>query len=330
MKKNTLFKKALSLILALLVLIPAFTLFALATPPTEAPKEWKLSEDSSSITDGEKTYEIVAFPTGYYVDMYSVYEYSNTVELSTQENAWVLSPSSESGLIIAESYFQTLIFADEEAKAELKKFLAGEMGTYRIEETTPGQQDLVSVIASSDAKALEALRDGGIKLDVTTLTETPRYHITAHDSTDSIATVRGDVFRIDGKLYFVNYSLLPNSAFDADGNLSFRSGEIEAFPIGDELSAKLEGALKSLSYKRVDRSYEDAPKESPIESDVAVVLFWIFFAIIGFILPAAPIAMGIVFARSEKRGKMKEWYILTAIGALWVILSIAFVLIAVL
>lgn len=73
-----------------------------------------------------------------------------------------------------------------------------------------------------------------------------------------------------------------------------------------------------------DEYYDDMEYE-PIygESITFEWLFWIFFGLIGFLVPAVLIAGGLILPRIKKFGEKKYWYILTATGGVWLLLGIA-------
>ncbi|MBQ8408332.1 MAG: hypothetical protein IJY39_05650 [Clostridia bacterium] len=61
--------------------------------------------------------------------------------------------------------------------------------------------------------------------------------------------------------------------------------------------------------------------ENPYYDTAYAVLFWITFILLCFVAPIPFLIVGIVFARSEKRGYPKYWYILSLIAALWLLVS---------
>ncbi|MCI5887109.1 MAG: hypothetical protein MRZ53_04885, partial [Oscillospiraceae bacterium] len=66
--------------------------------------------------------------------------------------------------------------------------------------------------------------------------------------------------------------------------------------------------------------YDEIPWEENNES--AVPVFWVFYVLNGFLVPVAPLVVGLVMAHSDKHGRQKRWYILSGIAGVWILLSV--------
>lgn len=69
-----------------------------------------------------------------------------------------------------------------------------------------------------------------------------------------------------------------------------------------------------------DEDYDEIPWEGNNES--AVPVFWVFYVLNGFLVPVAPLVVGLVMAHSDKHGRQKRWYILSGIAGVWILLSV--------
>ena len=56
---------------------------------------------------------------------------------------------------------------------------------------------------------------------------------------------------------------------------------------------------------------------------MAITSFWIIFVVLGYLVPIAPLVIGLVFARSKKMSHPKRWYIVAGMAVLWMVLAVA-------
>jgi hypothetical protein len=50
-----------------------------------------------------------------------------------------------------------------------------------------------------------------------------------------------------------------------------------------------------------------------------LVIFWIFFVLVGYIMPLAPLLVGLLLPQSAKRHRLKRWYALAVFAGLWLL-----------
>ena len=50
-----------------------------------------------------------------------------------------------------------------------------------------------------------------------------------------------------------------------------------------------------------------------------MVSFWIFFSLLGFVVPAALLAVSLILPRSEKLGYPRYWYTVSVISEIWLL-----------
>lgn len=94
-----------------------------------------------------------------------------------------------------------------------------------------------------------------------------------------------------------------SAAQNQDGNMPTGDGGYPARPGRDETPQD--------GYDTFYASYE--------YYDVSA--FWVFYVLNGFLLPIAPLVVGVVTAHSAKRGKPRRWYILSALAGAWMLLA---------
>ena len=58
--------------------------------------------------------------------------------------------------------------------------------------------------------------------------------------------------------------------------------------------------------------------------------FWFCFILIGFIFPIPFLVLGLVFPRSQAMGYPKYWYVLSIIAGIWMLVSVALLVLLVL
>ena len=114
---------------------------------------------------------------------------------------------------------------------------------------------------------------------------------------------------------FIDYTLLDNTHFDANGDFSYRSGTVTVSILRSDADANVKSAVESFEY--VDFSFE---YEDEIDfSGFSVGFFWVMFIIIGFLLPIAPLLVGLLLPQSAKRTYPKRWYTLAVFAIIWMI-----------
>ena len=53
-----------------------------------------------------------------------------------------------------------------------------------------------------------------------------------------------------------------------------------------------------------------------------MVSFWIFYSLLGFVLPTALLTVSLILPRSEKLGYPRYWYSVAIISELWILTAI--------
>ena len=104
---------------------------------------------------------------------------------------------------------------------------------YRVSDLTP---DTIA--------RLNSLSEGR-KIEVMCLSGNVEYRILAYPENDILEYEYGARYYYDNDYYFINYSRLDNSYFDADGRFSYRSGSVEALLLDESAVAELETVTKN-------------------------------------------------------------------------------------
>lgn len=322
--KNDLFKRSAVLLIAVLMMLTyCMPVFADDVDDDEELVEWFLSEDGSILSGNGKEYQYLS-DTNFvgYLDVRNVYCFENDTWLGN-----VYSTSKDAEIVWIENYDSYYIYATTKGTQSLTRYVNGHDIIFRFEDKSGRQTDIVekNLIYALDNDA-DASFTSTYEVDVSELRDAARYEVIAFDSTHTLARVYGAVYFIVGNCYYVNYSRLDVNYFDADGNFSYNPGPkgrtVVLTQIFSSNKSAVSTALSSLADVEINYTYEQEYLPF-LPEELGVGAFWVSFSIIGFVAPIPFIVIGAVFANSKKRGRKKSWYILTAIGAAYLICAIA-------
>ena len=162
------------------------------------------------------------------------------------------------------------------------------------------------VLVQSEREAFETAESANIvtNIDVRTLKDNLFYDIIAYDASGVLSVKVGAVFKLGNDFYYVDYESLPNSAFDADGNLSYRRGEIDMERLdGNKLTLlnNIMGRQKRIenTYTHEEGLYVGEDEEDTIEDALPVVICVV--VLVGILLPLIPGAIYLFWILSAKR-----------------------------
>lgn len=348
MKKK--FKVLVSLILvavmSLALLVPTFAASVQPVQPSEdSLVNWTLSADGKILT-GDKDYYSIKLQQGYVVDILEVYHYHYTARMDG-ERLHFYTNYNDRNIVVAFSYAAEYYFVTESVKADLMEFF----DVAKVKEKASGfiaTQDGTYYYWFNDMiKILDAYSEANtINVSAVTLGQYDKTWIRAYDSTESIYTIVGCVYTDGGQTsYYVDYTKLPNNCFDADGNLSYRGGEVPVTPIakGSEVDAALNNALSEQNGSEPIYAtyYEKDQYVPPVNGGnssgsgvtldieavqiVGIIIFFIILVCIGLVLPVIPLVLGILLPRSKKLLKPRGWYTVAATSALWMLSAIVLI-----
>lgn len=291
--------------------------------------EWTVSDDGTTLSDGDKVYTLYDAPRMFYEDAAAIYRYANYVDiprlggtlLSTKINA--SAPGAE--IVWSTASDSVLLFATDKGAEGLDRFFAGE-GTVRVE---PYLGSGVSELADDTVDALRSFVPAEVvEWDVRDLRgKTNRCEAVLYDETDTFAYAIGCIYEIADEYWYLDYSSLSNMNFDADGNFSYRSGNVTIGKLDASLYADIESSFERERFRSTEYTWEDYEPNFGIDDNQPISVFWNSFAIIGFIIPAALAVLGAVLANRKKRGNPGYWYALTVICGVWIVFAMVLLMV---
>lgn len=331
----------------------AVILLSIILPVSAAKyKNFKISEDTRTLSDGETTYERIDLPEGYFTDSHYSYQYYYPVEMpnNSNMNGQLSAISKARNILSVELYFEqygelNLTYAEKTAKADLEKFFSGENELFRMRSNF--SKDYYAKIDKSLVERLDAYVNANPEkaetVDVSKLTQpvmtSASFTILSYSKDYVVAKEYGGIYKIGDSIdgwYYVNFGDLDNSYFNVDGYFSYRKGTITMTKLDSVLGLEL-GTLSAAQeymfttyeseYQYVDEELFDLGNYE--ESVAARVFFWIVFAFLGFVIPAVPMIFGLILPNSKKR-YTKKWYIVAAFSLLWIITAAVIMLILIL
>ena len=320
MKKRVL--KSLCIILTLLTLLCSFALTAHAAKPE---RTWTISEDLTIVSDGSNSYYLYTLPEEFEWNPLKSYYYYDTDTILVGEtgkklNVSIRTASLDTGIISLRSSGTVRVYATREATQALNAYFSADTHTNCF---LLDGSDSYAKIADSVVK-LFYVQFEPIDMEVTKLKNLPRYDMVTYDPSGSVCKTVGAIYRLnDQYLGYVDYTLLDNTHFDANGNFSYRSGNVTVSLLFDNAEVGAKSAVEAMESIDFEITYES---EADYES-VGPIVFWFFFILIGYALPLAPLLVGILLPQSARRGHQKRWYTLTVFAVLWILAATAILII---
>ncbi len=335
--KKTLIKRAASLLLALLLLIgsPGVTVSAEGEDDgrdrnSNGTVRWSISEDGMTLSDGLNDYRYYEgdYPFVVYAD--EIYCYSDDLYhplLSGYYTPYSRKDNDDVVWFYADDY---LVYATETG-AERLDALFSSPASYRI----TNDYGYIADLDKSRIESYEAARESGdrnVTYPVSALRNCSMYLLNAMDGNNCLGYVYGAIFDLDGLLFYLNYPSLDNSHFDAEGNLSFRQGELTLVQLSEDEIISLRSVIDSMEVYDYEFGIErqDGYQDSTDYQRLIVTLFWILYALLGFVAPIVFLIPALTMPKKKRYGKPKYWYLLAAFAAAWVILALAILLIMIL
>lgn len=327
-------KRIFCLLLSLLLLLSFATLGVSATaenPFDGAP--WTLSQNEKVLQRGEKSYE--AYPLyaadRLLCDSFLVFDqqelYSPVAgDVIYHYNIYV-DPNNEHFAFVLSYYYEDVpdrIFADEQGKAWLDAFAKREFSAYLLRDESGCLANIpLDVARNFDIESADTR-----VFDVTELASADCFEVLGTDASETLAHTHGAIYKVDAAYYYINYDALDNSYFDSDGNFSYRRGSVSASRLDADTVGELTGQLAP---HNPTYTYESDAAEFPaLSSQSALGLFLFCSLLLGFVLPAVPLVLGLIFALSKKTSHPKRWHLVWALAALWMVAALAILLLVLL
>lgn len=320
---------------ALLALAALLTLSLVACGDDGDHKQFTVDATGAVITDGTNTYTCHEIPVGFYrgpvLSEAAVCCYKNTVALFGS-SVTLYEPGGDSGILYAESYYSDLsgvYFATDAAEAELQAFFGGEYHNFALARGTNGNERILVSETQKNTVVTGYMTSPETRLfDVTTIDQNNCWFpLVAKDKTGTFSTDIGALLLVDNACYFIDFSTLDNSRFDANGYFSFRSGSVSGRKMAGNAAQVVNDLLTRFATDN-DRApiltegttLESIAAEAENEEQASMVLFWTLYIGAGFVLPGAGLAVGLIFATRQKP-HAHRWFIVVGIAGLWLLIS---------
>ena len=310
----------LSAILLVLMMLASFSVNVFAAGEFV---EWELSEDGGELRrDDGRVYYLLEDEIGVYQYVFKAYCFANEVPYGT-----IYATHSDSEIVWVEQMYENpRFYATEEGYKQFLELIEGRTEKFRF--NFDGYMD-TEILADGFITALDAYVGVGtaVTVDVKELRNTERYDVVATDESETFGLTHGAVYRAEGAYYYLNYAELPNNFFDADGNFSYRGGEVTLTLLDSTLESAVNAALETLMERDMENVWEDDSFDfGAVEyTETSMVVFWIFYALIGFILPLPILILGIVLANRRKY-RSKYWYVMVGMAGAWMLVSLILLL----
>lgn len=232
--------------------------------------------------------------------------------------------------VVAPGYKSMYILLDDHVYASEDQLLATAQGHTLLSSLGKGRVEYYQIHASDNYYAsigeglLAALRDAPAKNTVTytlfELKDLQCYEIFGmFYEADWFGYVEGYVFETADGLFYADARSLPDSAFGSNARLQPKTTEsITLIPLDEELTDSVYDRIANLQNHTV--SYDAEEDYIDIVYDPEQAMRGITMAtviILGIVCPIAPITLGLCLPHSKNLGYKKRWYLLTALGGVW-------------
>lgn len=320
--------KLFALVLVTLLTVSTLCLFVGASERF-AGVTWKVLDSRYQRISGDGViYERIELPAGCEkFPLAPMYQYANSPE--GYESSGSVFSTEEGGYLIGVSYYggETYYYCREDMLSETQAYLNGESGRYVLRTPTGDtwnfrETDIFYDLSTDAAEALLSYESAEeVSCDVTLLENLPKLELRLCDKSGMLITHLGTLYCFDDGAYgFVNYQKLDNSHFDADGYFSYRQGSVILSMLNPALTKEIVASTAEGYQLRSTYEYEVAYEDDYYENMEDA--FWVLIVFAGYLLPIAPLTVGLAFAHSKKMSHPKRWYVVAGLAALWLLLAV--------
>ena len=337
--KNILTKRIFAVIICLAMLMGALALPIAALDAVN----WSYSEDQDMITDGANKYfkykkagYLEINPKEKYVFSNGIQRHDDTLD-NTIVDYSINSHARETDVIWLEEKMyvdsHSFVYATKEGAQRLDKLITFEDCVYYLEDDSYRDVKLPEDIATQLTSFYRSTAHKKTTFEVANLKDAQHFIVYAYEHNLAFRRELGSIFYINGNMYFVEYDLLSNDHFTADGEFSFRSGEVKLAKLPTNLFSQLKNSyIDKLERYSVNYTFEEDELYEPSHDDdydeaSAKLAFGIFYSLICFITPLPLFILGLILPHPRKLGKKKYWYSLTAISGLYILIGIILLLV---
>ncbi len=322
-----LFALMLCLIMALSMMLSVSASDA-AEDQTEVEIEWEISEDQQTVRYGDKVYTRYALPYYDWFRPYHFYRYSQYVNtddpmVDSIGHPMVFEADGQEPLVyedmviifdVISVYSEYRVYVTEQGAEKLDAYTSGNYAQYEL---TYGTFE-GAVISEETVRAWNT-SDATDKAQAAQLGEMMSYKVIGYDSTLTFAHVIGQVFENNGTYLYVNYSMLDNSYFDANGDLSFRQGEVPVVQLDQASESIVTDAIGNMEYYSVNIEEEQS---DPLDATLSMILFLILASPFMYLFPILLLILGIVMRCIKKLPGRKRWNAVIIAAIVWLGLAI--------
>ena len=266
--------------------------------------------------------------------------------IAVLENGYVAdiySPLADKDIIYLDCYGTVYCYVRagcESEREDLLAFLGGEGSIFSIADQSDNREGALSR-TERDALCATPSAENIVTVDVSELKNLNSYEILSYDMYHVLNVTSGKIFRYGDSYILVDYARLDNSAFDADGNLSFRKGEIEAERLTGEKLTLFKTVLNRWGRIKNETHYEQGLYVGDINNDredeIARFTVGAFVFFFGVLVPAVPAIFVLVYTLTAKKralvlgesekARISAPMIVVGVGALiWLLAGIALLL----
>ena len=278
--------------------------------------DWILSNDQSSIIVGDKSYE----KYDGYLYPGDIFSPEATFVFDKEVYFTGLYKNNASDEILCYGYDSVNgLYVTEVGKKALDDFVEGKFSSYKL---LFYNGDSYADVSAKWIKELD-MTSVTEELNVRDLQHASIHYVSGYDATETVAHFIGAIYELNDSLYYINYDKLPNNYFNADGSFSYLKGTVKAFKLSGTQLDQMEQYVASME----DFQFEYENTSMEFNSDgLAKAYFIIITAIFGFILPIAPIALGVFRILTKKSKNPKRWSLVFTSCGLWLIIAISILL----
>ncbi len=302
-------KKLFIFLTVILLLVPILA---------NAQTEWSYNRDTDNINYGTEhfTREYLRLGDGLLPEHYNVYKVEDDGEVF-----YLHQRDDNYDLVVLSDYPSTVenfsVHLSVDGKKAYEKFLNGEFFSYMLFDES------ASYTAGFNGAYVKSLDDINPTMDmpVSSLQHYSHFDVAGIDETKSLYHIHGAIYDIYNNYYYINYDALDNSYFDANGNFSYRRGNVKLARVPENISRQIRSSVSNFTYKYNSYTTTYDAYNTANKSISEIALFVISTAILGYVLPLVPFILSLVFAQSKKAVYPKRWYLLTICSVLWMILA---------
>lgn len=328
--KNKLFKRILTALVALLMLFSLLSVSVLAADEEAAEEkravDWTLENDGDVLINEDERISYFYYDPGISLCLIpeNIYVYAENMGVGYYFPAEIESNLDFKEVVWLDDTYGYTFYATAAGREHMERFLQGEIGGIYLRHSVSNY----ARVNNSFVNSLNTLTDKK-NFDVRYLKDFDFYELQAWDSTGTFSYVYGVVYQIYDEYWYLNYTELGNQYFDANGEFSYRRGEVSMKRVPSPLVDEMYAYCDNSDYRHTVYVYEASELESDIDLvEGYLVLFWIGYAVLGFIFPLPFLVIGLVLAFIKKLGKRKYWLAVSGSALLW--LAVAIVLAVVL